>query len=41
MQLILSTARRSFLHRLLLGALAIFTLSGTAQAWWNTDWTIR
>ena len=31
-----------FLPRcLLLGALAILTLSGTANAWWNGDWSIR
>jgi biopolymer transport protein ExbB len=28
-------------RRLLLGALAILTLSGTANAWWDGDWTIR
>ena len=28
-------------HRLLLGALAIFALSGTAHAWWDGDWSIR
>jgi biopolymer transport protein ExbB len=28
-------------HRLLLGALAILMFSGTANAWWDNDWTIR
>jgi biopolymer transport protein ExbB len=32
---------RSLAQRLLLGALAILTFSGTAQAWWDGDWTIR
>jgi len=41
MQPIRSTPLRSLLHRLLLGALASLTLSGTAHAWWDSDWTIR
>jgi biopolymer transport protein ExbB len=41
MQLHHSNPICSFLHRFLLGALAILTLSGTAQAWWNSDWSIR
>jgi len=32
---------RSLRRRFLLGALAILTLSGTAHAWWDADWTIR
>ena len=32
---------RPFLNRLLLGALAILTLTGTANAWWDSDWTLR
>jgi len=32
---------RSLLNRLLLAALAILTLSGTANAWWDSDWTLR
>jgi len=30
-----------FPRRLLLGALSVLTLAGTAQAWWNSDWSIR
>jgi biopolymer transport protein ExbB len=41
MQLNHSSPIRSFPHRLLLGALAILTLSGTAHGWWDGDWTIR
>jgi biopolymer transport protein ExbB len=41
MQLAYSNPTRSLLHRLLMGALAILTLSGTANAWWDGDWTIR
>ena len=32
---------RLFPHRLLLAALTVLTLSGTAHAWWNSDWSIR
>ena len=32
---------RIFQRRLLLGALAILTFPGTANAWWNGDWSIR
>jgi biopolymer transport protein ExbB len=28
-------------HRLLLGAIAVLTLSATANAWWDGDWSIR
>jgi biopolymer transport protein ExbB len=41
MQLNHSKPSRSCIRRLLLAALAILTLSGTAQAWWDGDWTIR
>jgi biopolymer transport protein ExbB len=33
--------KSSFLHRLLLGAVAILALTGQAHAWWNGDWSIR
>ncbi len=36
-----STSKRPFLHRLVLGAVAILTFSGTAHAWWDSDWSIR
>jgi len=32
---------RSLPRRLLLGALAILTLTGSANAWWDGDWTLR
>jgi biopolymer transport protein ExbB len=32
---------RSLLQRLFIGALAILTLTGTANAWWDSDWTLR
>jgi biopolymer transport protein ExbB len=32
---------RYLAQRLILGALAILTFSGTANAWWDGDWTIR
>ena len=34
-------ATRSLLNRLLLAALAILTFAGTANAWWDSDWTLR
>jgi biopolymer transport protein ExbB len=37
----LTASTRSLLHRLLLAALAILTFSGTANAWWDSDWTLR
>jgi biopolymer transport protein ExbB len=40
MQLKHSKPIRTF-TRMLLGALAILTLSGTANAWWDSDWSIR
>ena len=41
MQLTRLNPLRFLPHRFLLGALAILTLSGTAHAWWDADWTIR
>jgi biopolymer transport protein ExbB len=32
---------RSFPRSLLLGALAVLTFCGTANAWWDSDWSIR
>jgi biopolymer transport protein ExbB len=37
----LNHTTRSLIQRLLFGTLAILTFSGTAQAWWDGDWTIR
>jgi len=34
-------AKSSIFHRLLLGAAAILLLTGNANAWWNSDWSIR
>ena len=41
MQLDHSSPIQSLMRRLLLGGLAILTFSATANAWWDSDWTIR
>ena len=34
-------AKTTFLKSLLFGLLVVVTLSGTASAWWNDEWTMR
>jgi biopolymer transport protein ExbB len=41
MQISHPASTRTFLNRLFLGALAILTLTTTANAWWDSDWTLR
>jgi len=41
MQPTTSYATKGFLRRCLLGALVALVFSGSARAWWDSDWTLR